>query len=78
VVIGEPATDETGFLESIRPRMLIRERTRAGTASPREDGAAWTTISQRDAGAVTLLAYPDRLEASGFLGPKTITLERPR
>jgi competence protein ComEC len=72
VVIGQP--DEPEFLGSIHPRLLILERARAGAAAPPRNGP-WTTVSQSEAGAVTLRAYPNRLEASGFVNGKLTTIE---
>jgi competence protein ComEC len=78
VIVGQPddPKDEADFLGSIRPRLLIRERAREEAIGPAEDGA-WTTLSQSDAGAVTLRVYGDHLEASGFVNTKLTTLTAP-
>jgi beta-lactamase superfamily II metal-dependent hydrolase len=84
VVLGQPpeteedrpdgGTDELKLLAAVQPHLLVRERSRAGTTGAAPLHGDWTTIWQDNAGAVTLRAYPDHLEASEFISGKVITL----
>ena len=69
---------ETEFQESIRPRLLIRQRGRAGEGyKAAAGGVPCPILSQESAGAVTLRLYPDRLEVNEFLSGKVTTLRPP-
>ena len=82
VVVGQPAaargtggsSEEGKFLGEVRPWMLVREAAQEGGAAPRDEGS-WMTVSQTQTGAVTLLAYPGRLEASEFVTGKRTVLQ---
>jgi competence protein ComEC len=78
VVSGQisASADLKSLLASVHPQLFIQERARESTAAPPPKDRSWTTVSQVDAGAVTLLAYREHLDVCEFLSGPVPTLTK--
>ena len=85
LITSAPVTPE--LLAAVHPRLLLLRPAIVKEATDDKPAAGppiaapplpkdLPTFNQRASGAVTLLLYPDRLEASGFVDGRTLTISR--